>query len=195
MVEPETVNDCGVDSDSFVVETILRRIADDVSLVIDRPLAIERLSAARVFKRPAGKARPHISFKLAFESGDHVTYGSLLVPLPDAIALACYLMMVPDDAVKQRRSAKDLDRATKDAMVEVDNFIGGATDGALRRIAPATKARGAGCQGVRPDVRPAFPYEEGAPLLVGRATTRVHTFDPFEMILILPVIEGVVSEE
>ena len=153
MGEAEPAAEAELDLDAFVVEKVLRRIAEDVSLVVDRSFSIEELKATREVKRVAGKGKVHISFKLEIRQEDAVRHGCLLVPLPDAIALACYLMMVPDDAVKQRRAAKDLDRATKDAMVEVDNFIGGATDGALRGIAPAVSARGAGCQGVRADVR------------------------------------------
>jgi hypothetical protein len=193
MAEPEVASPEQVDT--FVVEKVAHRIADDVSLVVDRPFVIEKLAVSRETKRPAGKDRVHISFKLEFQRGGESSFGCLLVPLPDAIALACYLMMVPDDAVKQRRTATDLDRATKDAMVEVDNFVGGATDGVLRGIAPGTSARGAGCQGVRANVRPAFPYEEGAPLLVGRARAKLHTYDAFDMILVLPVIEGVEMED
>ena len=43
-----------------------------------------------------------------------------------------------------------------------------------------------GCQGVRADVRPAFPYEEGAELLVVRAKTKVHDFPSFELIGMFP---------
>lgn len=193
MNEIETAN--AQDADTVVVEKVLRRIVDDVALVVDRPFALEQVNVSRDARRPAGKEHVHISFKLELQRGDAVSHGCLLVPLPDAIALACYLMMVPDDDVEQRRSAKDLDQATKDALVEVDNFVGGATDAALRRIAPGTAARGVGCQGVRADVRPAFPYEEGQPLLVGRAQAKLHTYAPFEMLLVLPEIEGVTLDD
>jgi hypothetical protein len=180
------------DADQRVLETVLRRIADDLSLVIDRPLTLEQPECKRLTKRVAGRGRVHISFKIAFTRGSQVRYGCLLVPLPDAIAVACYLMMVPDEGVRGRRGAVELDKATKDAMVEVDNFIGGATDAALRSLCrDGQSARGAGCQGVRADVRPAFPYTEGDELLVARVRAKLHHFDPFELTLITPVIENV----
>lgn len=195
MSEAETAAGPEVDLDTYVVETVMRRIAEDVALVVDRSFSVSEIASSRETKRIAGKGKVHISFKLEVSQGGSSAHGCVLVPLPDAIALACYLMMVPDEAVGQRRSAKDLDRATKDAMVEVDNFVGGATDGALRGLAQNVSARGAGCQGVRADVRPAFPYEEGQPLLVGRAKAQLHEFPPFELILMLPAIEGVELDE
>ena len=48
----------------------------------------------------------------------------------------------------------------------------------------------AGCQGVRPDIRPAFPYVEGQPLLVGVAESSLAGFEPFEMLLVLPELAG-----
>ncbi|MEO0649409.1 MAG: hypothetical protein AAFZ65_01875 [Planctomycetota bacterium] len=195
MSEAEAASGAEVDLDALTVETVLRRIAEDVSLVVDRTFSVDKLESSRQDKRVAGKGKVHISFKLEINQGGRADYGCVLVPLPDAIALACYLMMVPDDAVKQRRNAKDLDKATKDALVEVDNFIGGATDGALRGIAQEVSARGAGCQGVRADVRPAFPYEEGQPLLVGSAEAQLHDLPAFRMILMLPVIENIQLDE
>ena len=195
MSEVEADPDVEVDVDTYTVETIMRRIAEDVALVVDRPFVIESLKASREEKRPSGKGKGHISFKLEVQQESGVAHGCLLVPLPDAISLACYVMMVTDDAVKQNRTSIDLDRAMKDAMVEVDNFVGGATGGALRGIAPGASARGAGCQGVKADVRPAFPYEEGQPLLVGRAKAKLHTYDTFDMILVIPVIENVEVED
>ena len=39
---------------------------------------------------------------------------------------------------------------------------------------------------MRAGVRPAFPYREGDPLIVGRAMASLHTYPPFEMILMMP---------
>ena len=40
---------------------------------------------------------------------DGVKHGCMLLPLADAISLACYLMMVPDDGVKGKRALNTLD--------------------------------------------------------------------------------------
>ena len=45
-----------------------------------------------------------------------------------------------------------------------------------------------GCQGVRADVRPAFPYEEGSELIVARVGACFDPFPPFELILMLPPV-------
>jgi len=177
-------------SDIKLAKAVLRRIAEDLAMVIDRALPLEKIEVSRIAQRAAGRDRVHISFKLEFRHGDRVAHGCVLFPLPDAISLACYLMMVPDDAVRGHRSASDLDRATKDALIEVGNFIGGATDAALRSLVPeGLSVRSNGCQGVRADVRPAFPYEEGSELVLARSRARVAQFDPFEVLLMMPVLD------
>ena len=74
-------------------------------------------------------------------------------------------------------------------MLEIGNMIGGAGNTALASLgASASSLRSEGCQGVRADVRPAFPYEEGNELIVGGVTARFEPFPPFELILILPPV-------
>lgn len=176
--------------DERFVESVMRRIVDDLALVVDRTMAFDNLAVTRVFKRQAGPKQVHISFKIGVETRSGLGHGCLLVPLPDAIALACYLMMVPDESVKQRRRNTDLDRSTKDAMIEVANFVGGATDAAMRSLVrEGLAARSEGCQGVRADVRPAIPYEAGSPLICARARFRLHTYEPFNVILMVPAVK------
>lgn len=177
-----------VDLDTHAALCVLQRICDDVSTVIDRPFAFRAAQVARSEKRVAGVGAIHISFKLEVRQGADVRHGCLLLPLPEAISLACYLMMVPDDSVAQYRKQKDLERSLKDAMLEIGNFIGGAAETALRELQPGASVhvRSRGCQGVRPGVRPAFPYEEGRPLVVTRARGQVGEFKEFELLLQLP---------
>lgn len=178
-------------NDQQQVDEIMQRIAGDLSMIVDRPLKISTAPAQRSQTRVAGTKLVHISFKLGFQHGGRITHGCILIPLPDAIALACYLMMVPDDGVKSKRNLTTLDAGTKDSMLEVANFIGGATDAALRSIGMQDiRVRSEGCQGVRPNVRPAFSYEEGSTLIVERAKAQLHTWPPFEMLLLLPVLEA-----
>jgi hypothetical protein len=174
-------------AETELVEETLQRIARDVAMISDREFVILSVESARAVKRAVGKGQIHISFKLSFHSPDHLRYGCLLVPLPDAISVAGYLMMVPDEAVKAKRSGQKLDGSMKDAMLEVCNFVGGATDAALRALGhKSVRVSAAGCQGVKPDLRPAFPYHEGDALLVGRAKAKMHDFAEFELILMVP---------
>ncbi len=169
------------------LEESFRRVASDLSMIADRDFEILSVKSERVQKRPAGRGKIHISFKLGFRREGGVSHGCLLMPLPDAISMACYLMMVPDDAVKSKRSLQSLDSGTKDAMLEVCSFIGGATDAALRATGLSdVKVGTESCQGVKTDVRPALLYMEGDDLIVGRARSKLHDFPEFEMILVLP---------
>jgi hypothetical protein len=178
-------------SDTDLIGHILERVGSDLGMIIDREFNLSGIAAARENERAAGMSKVHISFKLRFRHADGSYQGCLLIPLPDAISLAAYLMMVPDDAVKAHRSTSTLDQSTKDAMLEVGNFVGGATDAVVRTWIPEKlTVRSEGCQGVRANIRPALVYEEGAELLVGRATARIHDFPDFEIVLMLPILPG-----
>ena len=185
----ETANK--VVTDLELVENMLERISADLGMIIDREFKISSATVERADKRAEGRSKIHISFKLCFKSKGESLHGCALMPLPDAISLAAYLMMVPDDAVKTHRSTTNLDRSTKDAMLEVGNFVGGATDAVVRSwFSDKISVRSQGCQGVRANVRPAFPRTEGEELILGRATARIHDFPEFEIILMLPVLPG-----
>lgn len=169
------------------VVSIALRIADDLSTIVDRTLALSNVTVEKIDTRVAGKGVVHIAFKLRFDRAVDALYGALLVPLPDALALAGCLTMMPDDQVAAQRSATEPDAGMKDAIVELGNFVAGAVDAVVRESrANISRARSAGCQGVRADVRPAFPYTEGQELILVRATARLHEFEPFELLLMLP---------
>ena len=176
--------------DLDLVTSIFERIGADLSMVIDRPIVAENVRAERADRRAVGENEVHISFKLSIQHGETTRQGCLLVPLPDAIALSAYLMMVPDDVVALERQRTELDRPMKEALLEVGNFVAGACDAVLRKTLERCSARPGGCQGVRADVRPALDYEEGEELVVGRASGRIGGFKPFEMILQLPALNG-----
>lgn len=178
--------------DTDIALSILHRIADDLAMIVDRTLHISNAKVMRVDRRVAGKSTVHISFKLRFEKDGEQRYGALLLPLADSIALANYLMMMPDDAVSDHRRQSAPDQGTKDAILEVANFIGGAVDAVLRESLPGgARAKSGGCQGVRANVRPAFPYEEGEELLLVRASASLHEFEKFELLLMLPDVFAV----
>ena len=174
-------------SDLHLIEDIVSRISTNLSILVDRSIAIQSVESERANERVAGSSQVHISFKLRFTdpSGDSSS-GCVLVPLPDALSLAAYLMMASDAEAEAQRSSGKVDQAAKDAILELGNFVSAAVDESMRIRSPGTRVRSAGCQGVRADVRPAFEYEEGSELLVGRADMQIHDFPGFELIALLP---------
>jgi hypothetical protein len=97
--------------------------------------------------------------------------------------------MAPDEDVAARRTLTTLDPALKDALLEIGNIIGGAGNAALGSLGVVgCSLHSVGCQGVRADVPPTFPYEQGSELVVARATTRFEPYPPFEQILMLPPV-------
>jgi hypothetical protein len=177
-------------NDQQQIDEIFQRIAGDLSMIADRELKVQPAEVQRATARAAGAQCVHISFKLGFQHAGRILHGCLLMPLPDALALSGYLMMLPEESVQSRRGLSALDSATKDALVEIGNFVGGAADAALRSLdLPEIRVRSESCQGVKPGVRPAFAFEEGAQLRVGRAKAQLASGPPFELILMLPLLE------
>jgi hypothetical protein len=171
--------------ESELTRCILARMATDLSLLLERELELGEPVLESVTRRPAGKDRVHIAFKLAIESGAEGEQGCLLVPLPEAVALAGYLMMKEDDEVRSERARASLDGPTKEALLELAKVLASACHAVLGRVLPAS-TRSGGCQGVRANVRPALAYREGDRLLVARVQARLAEFEPFELILVLP---------
>jgi hypothetical protein len=172
-----------------LIASILSRMAADLSVIMDREVYIEPPITELCVHRPAGRDRVHVSFKLGVESEGKSKQGCLLLPLPDAVALAGFMMMLGDEATARERARTDLDGPFKEALLEVGKYVAGACDAVLRSVGENCSTRSDGCQGVRADVRPTLEYREGDPLFVARARARVHTFESFELILVLPAVQ------
>ncbi len=176
--------------ESQCVEEVFQRVCGDLSMIADREMEVASVSTEIMDHRPAGKDRIHISFRLGFNQGDDVLHGCMLLPLAEAITLACSLMMIPENVIAQTRTKDTLDATTKDAMLEVGNFICGATDAAFRALGADIKVTFEGCQGVRPDVRPALLYAEGSDLIVGQADVVQGGFGNAIHVLMVPKLKA-----
>lgn len=174
-------------SDLDFIRELLARIASDLELVVARKIAFDDLKVERAQARACGRERTHISFKLAVHKAGRVAHGCVLLPLPDAIGLACLLMMAPRETVAAKRELQAPDDMMKDALLEIGSLIGSSTDGVIRKWFPeGYSACSQGCQGVRANVRPAFLHEGKDELIVGRARARLEPFPDFEVIVMLP---------
>ncbi|MDF1837828.1 MAG: hypothetical protein P1V35_08170 [Planctomycetota bacterium] len=172
------------------VEEVFQRVCGDLSMIADREMEVTSVETEVMDHRPAGKGNIHISFRLGFTQGEDVLHGCMLLPLAEAITLACSLMMIPENVIAQTRKQDTLDATTKDAMLEVGNFICGATDAAFRALGADIKVIFEGCQGVRPDVRPAMIYEEGGELIVGQADVSQGGFGNAMHVLMMPKLKA-----
>ncbi len=178
------------------VEEIFQRVCGDLSMIADREMDVKAVETEILDHRPAGKSKIHISFRLGFSQGDEVLHGCMLLPLADAITLACSLMMIPENVIEQTRTQDTLDPTTKDAMLEVGNFICGATDAAFRALGAELKVIFEGCQGVKPDIRPALLYDEGVELIVGQADIAQGGFGNDTHVLMMPKLKATeIAEE
>lgn len=173
--------------ESRLVDEIFRRLAGDLEMVTDHKVQVQSIDIVHAKRRPAGAGTVHVSFKIALASQERIEHGCMLVPYADAVSLASYLLMLGDEVVATRRSDPTIDLATKDALMEVSNFVAGAVESALRGIGiEHVKARSEGCQGVRANVRPAFDCRDGTDLLVGLGRVQIHTWPACTMILMFP---------
>lgn len=176
--------------DRRLVQQCFSKVAEDLSMLLDRPLACEQVEIARARQRVAGEKVVHVAFRFAVTVDGVLRHGALLVPLPEAIAMACYLMMMADDVVAARRKDRDMERATKDALLEVGNLIGGSLDCAIREVFPRrTATRSEGCQGLKPGFAPAFPRASDEEHVLARARLTLHEYPGFDAWLMLPAIE------
>ena len=177
-----------VPADTQLLGGILRRIHTDLSMMLGHELEFGAPAVERQRARPIGKGTVHISFKLGFQDGSGETrHGCLLVPLAEAITMACFLLMIAEENVAARRTEPALDATQKDALLEIGSMIGGAANTALAELGLAGwSVRTEGCQGVRADVRPAFPYEDGAELLVAELSAALAPYPSFRLCLMVP---------
>lgn len=177
----------GTQADREIAATLFRRVAEDLEVVIDRPFAIHSIDVARQREKPVCSDAVHVSFRLRVQREGAEHHGCVLVPLPEAISLAACLLLASDDVVNSRRSERQLDRATKDAILEIGNFIGAAAETALRAsLSQDCKASAEGCQGVAVGAKPAFVYAGGDELVLATARAQIHAWPPFELRLVLP---------
>ncbi len=175
--------------DAVLIGGILKHVSGDLGLLLGRELCLEAPRIERAHTRAAGADQVHISFRLGFVAEDgNKKAGALLVPLPDAMTMACLLMMIPEDKLATRRLEPAPDSTLKDGMIEIGNLVGGAIKSALVEVGLSNwSANSEGCQGLRADTRPAFPYEEGRELIVARVRGRIEPFPAFELVLMIPM--------
>jgi len=188
MAAVETVHPF-TDEDQRVLEDVFQRVAVDLAMIADREVVFDEISGRRQDRKEVGPELIHIAFNLGFHVEGQVLHGCLMLPLPDAIALARFLLMDDEDQVRAWRETIDLDLPTKDALLEIGNFIAGSLDSAARgHWGGAVRVSSEGCQGVKANLAPAFAYQPGAELVIGEARVKVHTFPTRRAILMLPAI-------
>ncbi|MBM3976447.1 MAG: hypothetical protein FJ299_05590 [Planctomycetes bacterium] len=174
--------------DLAIAEALLRRLGEDLALVIDRRFEIDGVRVERRSSKPTTEQGVHISFRYGVRNGDAEAHGCLLVPLPEAISMASYLLLSSEDVVSSKREQTQLERATKDALLEIGNFVSASIEAALRELlSKKLESKSEGCQGVALGAKPAFIYVQGEELLVATARARVHTFPEFELRLVFPI--------
>ncbi len=169
------------------VSELVQRVATDLSMIIEREVRVLSCDVRRAEERAAGAGVVHISLKQAYRHGERTAQGCLLVPLPDALTLAGFFLMLPNDVVEAQRALSTVDAATKDALLEVASFVAGSLGNALAGQGPSgIDVRPASCQGLRPGAVPALAHEPGSEWWIARANIKVHTFAAADVLLLLP---------
>lgn len=177
------------DADVRLVNELVHRIAAELSMITEREVRILACEVQRSDERAAGAGVVHLSFKQTYRRGDRIDQGCLLVPLPDALALAGYFLMHSDEAVAQQRASTSVDAATKEALLEVASFVAGSLNTALLGSGVAgIQVSSASCQGVRPDALPVLVGDPGSGLWIARAKMQIHTYGASDVLLMMPCI-------
>ena len=176
--------------EASLVEEALSRIVGDLSMVADRELTIGSAEVSMTDRRLVGDDVVHVSFRLGVVHGATRSQGALILPLPAALALAGYLLMMSDEAVEARMGWSAPDSVLKEAMREMNQFIRASVESAVGALGfEDVELHADGCQGVRANVRPALDYTDGDPLVTAWAEARLHDLAPFRMGLMLPPID------
>src|SRR6187399_2859727 len=113
--------------EKWVTDT-LKRVAEDLALIIDHPFFVHGIALERAERRPAADGGVHISFKLALQRGQTIVHGAVLIPLAQALLLAAWLHMMPDEEARRRASETHIDQSMKDGLLEIGNFVAGAAE-------------------------------------------------------------------
>lgn len=166
------------------------RIADDLALFCGSALALEEVEAGIVEALPAVRGGVHLALKFGVEHGDRIRRGCLLVPLADAITLACLSIMLPREDIAEQRRRSDLDEPVREALIEVSTWVARSLGASLR--APeglALRIESESCQGVREGARPAIAHQPDERWVELRALVRQAEWPAFEAILLVPDLE------
>ena len=187
-VDPSCTMDPKTNVAAKVLQNVFERVASDLSMIADRDIEVHSIAYEERQDRAAGSSVVHIAFRFGVRAaGGGVHHGALLVPLAEAISVAGYVMMAPEDRVAAMRESGEVDIAVKKALVEVGAFVAAAGDAALRTAGVACDTVVfEGCQGVRADVPPRLDYVEGAPLSTSRAMVSIAGQPPVECLIMLP---------
>lgn len=172
-----------------LIGTILRHVSKGLEVIMGRGIRIATPATENGAAKPTGKGTVHVSFNLSLsKDGEPEKRGALLVPLADAITIACFMLMIPESAITSRRGEKTLDPMIKDALLEIANMLGASCTAALTEVGgPGWVVRSAGCQGVRSEAGATLP--DGFEFVAGRAAAQVEPFPPYELILIVPGLD------
>jgi len=187
-MKPATGSPCSAD-EVRLAEECVHKIAGDLSMLAERSLVVLSIAVEKHGRRPVAARRVHVSFKFGIEHAQAVRHGCVLVPLPDALALAGCLMMLGDDEVALQRVRPAPDAALRDALVDVDALMARSIELALASVGLSRMRTGPeSCQGVRADARPALDHAEGDELVVATGLVQLHVWPPFELTVVLPAL-------
>jgi hypothetical protein len=165
---------------------VAAQLLESVSAIVDKELALGEFECSRREQRSAGEGQVHINFKFKFSLDGQVSHGCLLLPLTQAVAAACSMLMMPVAQVGEICSSGSLDTPIKDALLELGNMLASSLGAPYQEPCEQVSVQFAGCQGVRAGVRPAIPYREGSPLLTIEAHSIFEPFGRFRFLLLLP---------
>ncbi len=175
-----------------VAEDLVHRIADAVianlAMIVGSTIELGECTVTRFESRPAATGSVHLSFRLKFERGKEVKWGYLLLPLRQAVASACSMLMMPLSSVNEICASGRLDESMKDAMLEIGNMLGSAVRQGYQENKSKWNATFGGCQGVRDGVPPWLPNADEHPLWALEGSATWTGGDVFRLLLALPAL-------
>jgi hypothetical protein len=166
---------------------MFHRIAGDLSMLSGSDIEVSGITVELRSDRPAAASGVYVSFRFGVDTQAGVVHGSFMLPLNEAISLGGNLMMAGTRQIDELKAKGEVEGPLREAILEVGSFVTGALQSVVERPGNReVRVDFEGCQGVPASVRPRLEYEEGAPLVVGRAAFRLGADAAVEALLILP---------
>lgn len=129
-----------------------------------------------------------VVFRIGFLIKGRARMGLIGISLPEALTLAGSLLMLPTDAVAENRVKDAPDEGDKEAIMEAGNLIAGAFDAVLsKRVNGSVEVKFFGCQGLEAGSPPWISGFGSEALGVRHHSASFANFDPFHMVLAIPV--------
>ncbi|MDG1049205.1 MAG: hypothetical protein P8M11_10450 [Planctomycetota bacterium] len=173
---------------SSVLNVVSEEFANTIGLVMPFTLEEPLFTDSVHLGVPGADEGIRVAFKLGFRTPAGARSGFIQVPLESALVFSGGLQTLPADEVRAMSSRKAPNKQDKVAIHEGGKIVGSAVESRLQFEFNADfEVIFAGCQGMVPGALPSLPGYGGESFIVRRQQARFPRYDPFELLIAVPI--------